>query len=162
MEAINLWLEHGIERVILGTVAMRNPEFVKQACKLYPGKIEVGIDAREGLVSVEGWSTNSMISAVELASRFEDSGVAAIIFTDINRDGALTGVNIHSTESLAESVSTPIIASGGVSSLSDLRILNSLETKGIIGVIVGRALYEKRFDLREALAVLKNHDEDPC
>jgi len=154
LETIGLWLDKGVSRVILGTVALRNPALVKEACKQFPGKIAVGIDARGGYVAVEGWAETSQVTALELALKFEDAGVAAIIYTDIDRDGALQGPNIDSTAALAEAISTPVIASGGVSSLEDLKALKARAASGISGVISGRALYDGRIDLAEALAVL--------
>lgn len=152
---IDLWLGKGIERVILGTVALRHPELVKEACKAHPGRIAVGIDARDGMVAVEGWAETSEITAVDLALKFEDAGVAAIIYTDIERDGALQGPNVEATAALAERLTTPVIASGGVASLDDLRALKARQASGIVGVISGRALYDGRIDLARALAVLK-------
>ena len=152
--AIDRWLEAGLARVILGTVALSDPELVKDACKAHPGRIAVGIDARDGMVAVDGWTTTSEMSALELALRFEDAGVAAIVFTDIDRDGAMGGVNVDATVDLAFALSTPVIASGGVSSLSDLRLLKAEEDAGIEGVIVGRALYSGKLNAREALDIL--------
>ncbi len=152
---IDLWLGKGIERVILGTVALRHPELVKDACKAHPGRIAVGIDARDGMVAVEGWAETSEITAVDLALKFEDAGVAAIIYTDIERDGALQGPNVEATAALAERLTTPVIASGGVASLDDLKALKARQASGIVGVISGRALYDGRIDLAQALAVLK-------
>ncbi|MFA7428930.1 MAG: 1-(5-phosphoribosyl)-5-[(5-phosphoribosylamino)methylideneamino]imidazole-4-carboxamide isomerase [Rhodospirillaceae bacterium] len=151
---IDHWLGKGVRRVILGTVAVRDPALVKEACRRYPGRIAVGIDARDGMVAVEGWAERSDISALELALKFEDAGVAAIIYTDIDRDGALTGVNVEATAALAEKLTTPVIASGGVSGLDDMRALKARSGSGIAGVISGRALYDGRLDLAEALAVL--------
>jgi phosphoribosylformimino-5-aminoimidazole carboxamide ribotide isomerase len=140
--------------VILGTVALREPDLVKQACRRFPGQVAVGIDAREGMVSVEGWSETSSMKALDLALRYEDCGVAAIIYTDINRDGAMGGVNVEATADLAFALTTPVIASGGVSSIADLQALKEEETTGIEGVIVGRALYDGRIDPAEALRLL--------
>jgi len=151
---IGMWLEKGISRVILGTVALRDPELVKAACREFPGKIAVGIDAREGYVAVAGWAETSDIKALDLALKFEDCGVAAIIYTDINRDGAMGGVNVESTSDLAFHLTTPVIASGGVSSIDDLKALKVEEDTGIEGVICGRALYDGRIDPKEALALL--------
>ncbi|MGD0192169.1 MAG: 1-(5-phosphoribosyl)-5-[(5-phosphoribosylamino)methylideneamino]imidazole-4-carboxamide isomerase [Rhizomicrobium sp.] len=148
---IDDWLDAGITRVILGTAALRDPALVKDASRAYPGRIAVGIDAREGRVAVEGWAETSDVLAVDLAKRFEDAGVAAIVFTDIGRDGTGTGVNLGSTAALANAVSIPVIASGGVGSLADLEALRTIHN--IAGVIVGRALYDGRVDAREALAV---------
>ena len=155
------WLDRGIARVILGTVALKNPALVKEACRKFPGKIAVGIDAKAGLVAVEGWAETSDVTALDLARKFEDAGVAVIIFTDIDRDGLLEGVNVESTAHLARSISVPVIASGGVSSLADIDALLKIAPStrsyggGIIGVISGRALYDGRLDLGAALKRLK-------
>ncbi|CAO3417095.1 1-(5-phosphoribosyl)-5-[(5-phosphoribosylamino)methylideneamino]imidazole-4-carboxamide isomerase [Azospirillum endophyticum] len=154
LNTIGMWLEKGISRVILGTVALRDPDLVKAACREFPGRIAVGIDAREGYVAVAGWAETSDIKALDLALKFEDCGVAAIIYTDINRDGAMGGVNVESTSDLAFHLTTPVIASGGVSSIEDLKALKMEEDTGIEGVICGRALYDGRIDPREALALL--------
>jgi phosphoribosylformimino-5-aminoimidazole carboxamide ribotide isomerase len=150
-DAIARWLDAGVARIILGTAALRNPDLVKAACREFPDRIAVGIDARQNKVAVQGWIETSEITALDLARRFADAGVAAIVFTDIDRDGALQGVNVDATASLADQVPIPVIASGGVSSLNDLRALH--RHRGIAGAIVGRALYEGRFDLREALRI---------
>ncbi len=152
--AIDAWLMRGVRRVILGTVALSDPELVRSACRAYPGRIVVGIDARAGKVAVEGWARTSRVDAVELALRFEDAGVAAIVYTDIDRDGALSGVNVEATAALARRLKTPVIASGGVASLADLRALRQHERDGIAGVISGRALYDGRLDPAAALALL--------
>jgi phosphoribosylformimino-5-aminoimidazole carboxamide ribotide isomerase len=164
--AIDAWLARGISRVILGTVALRDPDLVKRACRAHPGRIVVGIDARDGKVAVEGWAETSEIAARDLALRFEDAGVAAIVYTDIERDGALGGVNAEATAALAAALTTPVIASGGVASLDDLRRLKALSapsigTGGIAGVICGRALYDGRIAPREALALLRG-ERLPC
>jgi len=138
----------------LGTVAVKNPALVQKACTLFPGRIALGIDARAGFVAVEGWAETSELSALELALRFEDAGVAAIIYTDIERDGKLGGVNVEATAELAAKLSTPVIASGGVGSLDDLARLKPHEADGIEGVICGRALYDGRVMLTDALALL--------
>ena len=151
---IDTWLEAGISRVILGTVALRDPELVIAACRDHPGKIAVGIDARGGKVAVEGWAETSEITATDLALKFEDAGVAAIIFTDIDRDGALQGPNLEATGALARALSTPVIASGGVSSLDDLRAIAKLDGDGVAGAIVGRALYDGRVDVVGAVRAL--------
>jgi len=148
--SINAWLDRGVERVVLGTAAVKNPELVKQACKEFPGRVALGIDARQGKVAVEGWAESSSISALDLARKFEGAGAAAIIYTDIERDGALAGVNLEATAALARSVKTPVIASGGIASLDDIA---SLKAKGIPGAILGRALYDGRVDLKSALAL---------
>ncbi len=154
MAAIERWLNAGVARVILGTVALTNPDLVKTACRNFAGRIAVGIDARAGMVAVNGWTETSTMTAMELALRFEDAGVAAIVFTDIDRDGAMGGVNVDATVDLAFALSTPVIASGGVSSLDDLKALKAEEQAGIEGVIVGRALYDGGIDPKAALAVL--------
>ena len=154
LNTIGMWLEKGVSRVILGTVALRDPDLVKTACREFPGKVAVGIDAREGYVAVAGWAETSDIKALDLALKFEDCGVAAIIYTDINRDGAMGGVNVESTSDLAFHLTTPVIASGGVSSIEDLKALKLEEDTGIEGVICGRALYDGRIDPKEALALL--------
>ena len=156
MATIEAWLTHGVARVILGTVALRDPALVRAACAEFPGKVAVGIDARGGFVAVEGWAETSKVTALELALKFEDAGVAAIIYTDIDRDGVLQGPNVDATAALAEKVTTPIIASGGVASLDDLRALKARADSGISGVISGRALYDGRIDLAAALAVLRD------
>jgi phosphoribosylformimino-5-aminoimidazole carboxamide ribotide isomerase len=152
--AIDTWLEAGVARVILGTAAVRNPELVKDAAKAHPKRIAVGIDARDGKVAVEGWAKESTLLAVALAKRFEDAGVAAIIFTDIARDGMLEGVNVAATCELAGAVSIPIIASGGVNGVRDIDALARV-TPPIAGVVIGRALYDGRLDARAALALAK-------
>lgn len=148
------WLERGVRRVVLGTVALRDPPLVKEACRLFPGQVAVGIDARDGFVAVEGWAETSTVKALDLALKFEDSGVAAIIYTDINRDGAMGGLNVEATADLAFALTTPVIASGGVTTLDDLRALKREEEAGIDGVICGRALYDGRIDPKVALAIL--------
>jgi phosphoribosylformimino-5-aminoimidazole carboxamide ribotide isomerase len=154
MATIADWLARGVARVILGTVALRDPALVRTACREFPGKVAVGIDARGGRVAVEGWAETSDTSALELASAFEDAGVAAIIFTDIDRDGAMAGPNVEATAALARQISTPVIASGGVSGHADLAALKAVEDAGIEGVICGRALYDGRIDAETALALL--------
>ena len=152
---IEAWLAKGIARGILGTVAVRDPQLVKDACAAFPGRIAVGIDARGGKVAVEGWAETSELAASELASRFEDAGVAAIIYTDIDRDGALGGLNIDATVALADAISIPVIASGGLSSIDDLKKLIAANCSGIEGAISGRALYDGRLDPKEALNLLR-------
>ncbi len=147
------WLEAGVARVILGTVALEKPELVKEACQRFPGRVAVGIDARGGKVAVDGWTRTSEVRALDLALKFEDAGVAAIIYTDIGRDGAMVGVNVEATVDLAFALTTPVIASGGVSSLSDLVELKKHEPSGIAGVICGRALYDGRIAPADALRV---------
>ncbi len=154
LATIEAWLTAGVRRVILGTAAVRNPALVKDACRLFPERVAVGIDARKGFVAVEGWAETSELQAVDLARLFEDAGVAAIIYTDIDRDGTLMGVNVEATVALSEAVRIPIIASGGVGSLDDLKALKAANAPGIAGVITGRALYDGRIVLAEALALL--------
>ena len=154
MATIEDWLERGVSRVILGTVALRNPELVKEACKRFPGRVAVGIDAKGGRVAVEGWAETSDLTVLDLALKFEDAGAAAIIYTDIDRDGVLAGPNVEATASLAKAISTPVIASGGVSSLDDLKALKAVASSGIAGVISGRAIYDGRIDVKEAIALL--------
>ncbi|MDJ0895807.1 MAG: 1-(5-phosphoribosyl)-5-[(5-phosphoribosylamino)methylideneamino]imidazole-4-carboxamide isomerase, partial [Alphaproteobacteria bacterium] len=150
LDAVEGWLGRGISRVILGTAALKDPDLVLQACAAHPGRIAVGIDARDGKVAVEGWAETSEIGVLELAGRFADAGVAAMIYTDIARDGALSGPNVEATAELARHVPVPVIASGGVSSLADLIALR--DTGVIAGAISGRALYDGRLDLSAALA----------
>ncbi len=151
MNMIADWLDAGISRVILGTVALRNPQLVKEACRLFPGQIAVGIDAKQGRVAVEGWAEVSDLMAVDLAKKFEDAGVCAVIYTDIARDGAMQGPNVEETVSLAEQISIPVIASGGISSVDDIRKYKAVEHSGIEGVIIGRALYDGAVNPAEAL-----------
>ncbi|MBF0166216.1 MAG: 1-(5-phosphoribosyl)-5-[(5-phosphoribosylamino)methylideneamino]imidazole-4-carboxamide isomerase [Alphaproteobacteria bacterium] len=155
LATIEMWLDKGVARVILGTVALKNPELVRDACQLFPGRIAVGIDAKGGKVAVEGWAETSELSAPELALKFEGAGVSAIIYTDIDRDGVLKGVNVEATAALARQIGTPVIASGGVSSIEDLKALIAAGEPGILGVISGRAIYDGRLDLKEALRVLE-------
>lgn len=151
LDMIDTWITAGVSRVILGTVALKNPVLVKEACRIFPGQIAVGIDAIGGKVAVSGWADVSDMQAIELARRFEDAGVAAIIYTDISRDGAMQGANISETVALAEAVTTPVIASGGVSTLADIKGYKAVETSGIEGVIIGRALYDGTIKPKEAL-----------
>ena len=153
VDQVGQWLDRGLSRVILGTVAVKDPQVVRDACKAYPGKVAVGIDALKGFVAVEGWAEATEISVLDLAKRFEDAGVAAIIFTDIDRDGAMGGPNVEATAKLARETSIPVIASGGVSCIDDLKDLG--QHVEIAGVISGRALYDGRIDLAEALKVCK-------
>lgn len=144
-------LDLGVQRAIIGTEAINNPKFVKALCKTFPGRIIVGIDARDGLVAIEGWTKTTRVKAVDLAKQFEDCGVAAINFTDIHRDGMQTGPNIEETHRLAQTVSIPVVASGGVSTLDDIKNLMPLERVGVIGVITGKALYSGTLNLKEAI-----------
>ncbi len=157
MEMIENWVNLGMDRVILGTIAAKDPDFVKAAAKVFPSHIAVGIDARDGFVATEGWAETTNIKATELAQRFEDAGVAAIIYTDIDRDGAMQGPNVESTAQLARAVSIPVIASGGVSSLDDLRQLRDCGAP-LDGAISGRAIYEGKINMAEAISLLKGQD----
>jgi phosphoribosylformimino-5-aminoimidazole carboxamide ribotide isomerase len=152
MDAIDGWLEKGIARVILGTVAVRDPALVRAAARRHPGRIAVGIDARGGRVAVEGWAETSELTAVDLARRFEDAGVAAIIYTDIDRDGVLAGLNMDATLALARAVTIPVIASGGLASMDDIERLMAPDAGVLDGAITGRALYDGRLDPAAALA----------
>jgi len=155
MNHIEAWLSKGLARVILGTVAVRNPQLVIEACKAFPGKIAVGIDARGGKVAVEGWAEASELGAIELAKKFEGAGVAAIIYTDIDRDGVLAGINWDATIEMAREVSIPVIASGGLASMADIERMTQPDAAILEGAISGRALYDGRIDPAKALAVLK-------
>ena len=152
---IESWLSRGLARVILGTVAVRNPALVMEACKKFPGKVAVGIDAKGGKVAVEGWAEASSLGVIELAKKFEGAGVAAIIYTDIDRDGILAGINWPSTLALANAVSIPVIASGGLASLEDIRRMMQPDARKLAGAITGRALYDGRIDAAEALSILR-------
>ncbi|MEM7215496.1 MAG: 1-(5-phosphoribosyl)-5-[(5-phosphoribosylamino)methylideneamino]imidazole-4-carboxamide isomerase [Pseudomonadota bacterium] len=156
LDHISHWLEKGIARIILGTVAVRNPDLVIEACRKFPGKIAVGIDAKGGKVAVEGWAEASELGVIELAKKFEGAGVSAIIYTDIDRDGILTGINWGSTIELAEAISIPVIASGGLASIDDVKKLASAECEKLEGAITGRALYDGRLNAGDALKVLSN------
>lgn len=158
MEDIERWLEKGLSRVILGTVAVRDPELVRQAAGRFPGQIAVGIDAKGGKVAVEGWAETSELTAIDLARRFEDAGVAAIVYTDIDRDGILSGINWESTIELAEAVSIPVIASGGLASIADVVRLKMPDAARLEGAISGRALYDGSLDAAEALRVLSGEE----
>jgi phosphoribosylformimino-5-aminoimidazole carboxamide ribotide isomerase len=155
MAGVASWLEAGISRVILGSAAVKNPILVHQACKSFPGRIAVGIDARDNFVATEGWAETSTLAAPDLARRFEDAGVSAIIYTDIARDGMLAGVNIEATLALANHVRTPVIASGGIGGAADLRALCRAAADRLEGVIVGRALYDGALNIATALAILQ-------
>ncbi len=160
MAGIETWLDKGIRRVILGTVAVRDPDLVREAARAYPGRIAVGIDAKGGKVAMEGWAETSELSAIDLAKKFEDAGVAAIIYTDIDRDGVLKGLNIPSTLELANAVSIPVIASGGLASIDDIKRLVEPDCAILEGAISGRALYDGRIDPQEALALIKAAKEE--
>jgi phosphoribosylformimino-5-aminoimidazole carboxamide ribotide isomerase len=155
LATIEAWLGRGIRRVILGTVAVRDPALVREAARLWPGRVAVGIDARGGKVAVEGWAETSELDAVDLARRFEDAGIAAIIYTDIDRDGILKGLNLPATSALARAVSIPVIASGGLASIADVEALLRPENRILEGAITGRALYDGRLDAAAALALVR-------
>jgi phosphoribosylformimino-5-aminoimidazole carboxamide ribotide isomerase len=152
---IDAWLDKGIARVIIGTAAVRDPALVKAAARAYPGRVAVGLDARDGKIAVEGWSQTSTLSALDVARRFEDAGVAAIVYTDVNRDGMLEGLNLDATIALAEQISLPVIASGGLASLADVRALLEPRGQKLEGAIAGRALYDGRLDPAAALSLLR-------
>jgi phosphoribosylformimino-5-aminoimidazole carboxamide ribotide isomerase len=152
---IDAWLGNGVARVTIGTAAVRNPALVKEAARVHPGQIAVGLDARDGRVAVEGWAQTSDLSALDIAKRFEDAGVAALVYTDVSRDGMLEGLNLDATIALAESVSIPVIASGGLASLDDIRALLKPRAKKLAGAIIGRALYDGRLDAAEALRLIR-------
>lgn len=153
LETISYWIKIGIDRVVLGTAALTHPELVEEACHLFPGRIAVGIDARQGKVAVEGWAKTTEVTVEGLAKQLEHKGVSALIYTDISRDGVLQGPDIEGTLALAAYTSIPVIASGGVSSLEDIKALKKVTKKGIAGVICGRAIYDGRVDIKEALQV---------
>ena len=155
MRTVVGWLERGVARVIIGTSALKDPDFVREASRLFPGRVAVGIDARDGRVAVEGWARQSEVSALDLGRIFEDSGVAAIIYTDIARDGVLQGLNIAQTVALAEALTIPVIASGGLASIEDVRRLLEPDCARLAGAISGRALYDGRLDPYEALALMR-------
>lgn len=160
LETAERWLDRGVARVVLGTLALRAPETAREACRRFPGRVAIAIDAKDGFVAVAGWAEASEVPAPDLARRFEDSGAAAVIYTDIERDGTLAGLNVAATADLARALAIPVIASGGVASLDDIRALKRVADSGIAGVIVGRALYDGRLDLAEALGVLA--ERQPC
>ena len=155
METISMFLNLGVSRVILGTEAIRNPRVVEQACQAFPGKVMVGIDARNGMVAIEGWTETTKQRAIDVATDFEQTGVAGIIFTDIHKDGMQTGPNIEETKRIAEALSTPVIASGGVSDINHIKAVAELEPNGVIGVITGRALYAGTLELKQALEIVR-------
>jgi|SRR5690348_12862290 len=155
MATVEAWLEKGVTRVIIGTAAVRNPALVRDAAKTYPSRIAVGLDARDGKVAVEGWAETSELTALDIARRFEDAGVAAIIYTDIARDGLLKGLNFDATIALADAISIPVIASGGLASLDDIRVLLAPQAAKLEGAVAGRALYDGRLDAAEALTLIK-------
>jgi phosphoribosylformimino-5-aminoimidazole carboxamide ribotide isomerase len=155
MRTVEGWLSKGVNRVIIGTAAVRDPDLVREAARKYPGQIAIGVDARDGLVAVEGWAKSSQLTAVELGKRFEDAGVAAIIYTDIARDGVLKGLNIEATLALANALNIPVIASGGLASISDIERLLEPDCARLAGAITGRALYDGRLDPEQALKLIK-------
>lgn len=155
LDQIRHWIDHGVSRVILGTAALRDPDLVNQACSLFPGQIVVGIDARGGHVAVEGWVETSDMHAVDLAKIFEDAGVEAIIYTDIDRDGTGEGVNLAATKELAKAVNIPVIASGGIGSVNDVLAVRNLEPHGVSGLIIGKALYDQRVDPFQILDIVQ-------
>ncbi len=157
IETVESYLEAGVSYVIIGTMAVKRPEFITQLCAEFPGCVIVGIDARDGMVAVHGWAEGSDHTASELALRFEDQGVSAIVYTDINRDGMMQGVNVEATAELAESISVPVIASGGVTDMQDIIKLNEAKSCGIEGVVIGRALYERTISLPEAQSYIDQH-----
>jgi phosphoribosylformimino-5-aminoimidazole carboxamide ribotide isomerase len=159
LKTVEAWLEKGIARVIIGTAAVRDPELVKSAARKFPGRVAVGLDARDGKVAVEGWAATSEVTALDIARRFEDAGVAAIIFTDIARDGLLKGLNLDATVALADCISIPVIASGGFASIDDVKALLTPRAKKLAGAIVGRALYDGRLDPAAALALVRSARE---
>jgi phosphoribosylformimino-5-aminoimidazole carboxamide ribotide isomerase len=156
MRTIEGWLDKGVARVIIGTAAVRDPDLVREAARRHPGRIAVGIDARDGLVAVDGWAKSSQLTAIELGRRFEDAGVAAIIYTDIARDGVLKGLNIEATLALAEALAIPVIASGGLASIADVERLLQPDCARLAGAITGRALYDGRLDPQQALDLIKS------
>jgi phosphoribosylformimino-5-aminoimidazole carboxamide ribotide isomerase len=155
LATVEAWLAKGIARVIIGTAAVRDPELVRSAARNYPGRVAVGLDARDGKVAVEGWAETSQVTALEIAQRFEDAGVAAIIFTDISRDGLLKGLNLDATIAFADRISIPVIASGGLASIEDVKAILSPPAKKLAGAIAGRALYDGRLDPAAALALIR-------
>ncbi|MBU6462654.1 MAG: 1-(5-phosphoribosyl)-5-[(5-phosphoribosylamino)methylideneamino]imidazole-4-carboxamide isomerase [Bradyrhizobium sp.] len=156
LATVEAWLSKGISRVIIGTAAVRDPELVKKAAKKFPGRVAVGLDARDGKVAVEGWAETSEVTALEIARRFEDAGVTAIVFTDVARDGLLKGLNLDATIALAESISIPVIASGGLASIEDVKALLAPRARKLAGAIAGRALYDGRLDPAAALALIRD------
>ena len=155
LKTIEGWLHKGVRRVIIGTAAVRNPDLVRNAARQFPGKVAVGLDARDGKVAVEGWAASCELAALDIARRFEDAGVAALIYTDIARDGLLTGLNLAATIALAQAVNIPVIASGGLASLDDVRALVAPPARKLAGAIAGRALYDGRLDPAAALALIR-------
>jgi phosphoribosylformimino-5-aminoimidazole carboxamide ribotide isomerase len=156
MATIDAWLAKGVNRVIIGTAAVRNPALVKDAAKNYPGRIAVGLDTRDGKVTVQGWAETSELSALDIARRFEDAGVAAIVYTDVTRDGMLKGLNLDATIALADAISIPVVASGGLASIDDIKAMLEPRAKKLQGAIAGRALYDGRLDAAEALKLIRD------
>ena len=154
MKTIDGWLSKGVDRVIIGTAAVRDPVLVKEAAKKFPNRVAVGLDAKDGKVAVEGWAETSELTVLDIAKRFEDAGVSAIIYTDVARDGMLKGINWDATIGLADAISIPVIASGGLASINDIKVMTEPRAKKLEGAIAGRALYDGRLDAREALAML--------
>jgi len=161
MATVEAWLGKGVDRVIIGTAAVRDPGFVKEAAKKFHGRVAVGLDARDGKVAVQGWAETSELSVLDIARRFEDAGVAAIIYTDIARDGLLKGLNLDATIALAEAVSIPVIASGGLASIDDIKAMLEPRAKKLEGAIAGRALYDGRLDPAEALKLIRDSKQAP-
>ena len=159
LRSIEDWLSAGVRRVILGTAALRDPDLVRTACRKFPGAIAVGIDARAGQVAIEGWTERTGVDVIEVARRFEDAGIAAVIYTDIDRDGALSGLNLSATLALADAVDFPVIASGGLASIDEIRRLMEPDCVRLAGVVVGRALYDGRIEPAEALRLVKSASE---
>jgi phosphoribosylformimino-5-aminoimidazole carboxamide ribotide isomerase len=156
MATVERWLGKGVDRVIIGTAAVRNPALVKEAAKKFPGRVAVGLDAKDGKVAVEGWAETSQLTALDIARRFEDAGVAAIIYTDVSRDGMLKGLNFDATIALADTISIPVVASGGLASLDDIRALLEPRARRLEGAIAGRALYDGRLNPAEALKLIRD------
>jgi phosphoribosylformimino-5-aminoimidazole carboxamide ribotide isomerase len=156
LATVEAWLAKGVARVIIGTAAVRDPELVRNAARKFPGRVAVGLDARDGKVAVEGWAETSEVTALEIAQRFEDAGVAAIIFTDIARDGLLKGLNLDATLALADRISIPVVASGGLASIEDVKAMLTPRAKKLAGAIAGRALYDGRLDAAAALALIRD------
>jgi phosphoribosylformimino-5-aminoimidazole carboxamide ribotide isomerase len=156
LATVEAWLDKGVARVIIGTAAVRDPELVKSAARKFPGRVAVGLDARDGKVAVQGWAETSQVTALEIAQRFEDAGVAAIVFTDIARDGLLKGLNLEATLALADRISIPVIASGGLASIEDIKAMLTPRASKLAGAIAGRALYDGRLDPSAALALIRD------
>jgi phosphoribosylformimino-5-aminoimidazole carboxamide ribotide isomerase len=156
LKTVEAWLDKGVARVIIGTAAVRDPELVKSAARKFPGRVAVGLDARDGKVAVQGWAETSQVTVLEIAERFEDAGVAAIIFTDIARDGLLKGLNLEATLALADRISVPVIASGGLASIEDVEAMLTPRARKLAGAIAGRALYDGRLDPSAALALIRD------